>query len=211
MAKGNPFKAKGRIHNITMYTLNGEDVMRMIPAHVYNPKTTGQTNHRTKIRMASKFIKSFDSFIKIGYQATSLDNYSNEARQFMIKNCFNITPAGPVFDFPKVLISRGELPMAEGCDMLVEDKSITITWDASASEGRRRKDDRVMVVFYMDEDGGKCVELDTDARRGDRSVILEVPNHKVPVQVWMFFYNAEEAVGESRKKISNSVWLGEIA
>ncbi|HLO90394.1 MAG TPA: DUF6266 family protein [Lentimicrobium sp.] len=211
MAKGNPFKAKGRINNITMYTLNGENIMRIIPAHVYNPKTTGQTDHRTKIRVASKFLKTINEFIKIGYQDTSLDYPANEARQYVIKNCFNQTPDGPVLDYEKVLISRGEIAKPEGYKLTVEKDLVHIDWQTSPNDNVRRNDDRVKVVmYYFTDNDEKSQLINTPARRKDGTVTLSIPVHSSPVQVWMFFHNAEEKVGESRKNISDSVWLGEI-
>ena len=211
MAKGNPFKAKGRVGNVTCYQLNGEDIMRIIPAHVSNPNTTAQSNHRTKMRLASKFLKTLNDCIKIGYQDTSADYPANEARQYLIKNCFNITPAGPVLDYKKVMISRGEIekPMEHSC--VKDGNTAKISWKTLPGDSVKRQDDRAMVVMFIDQaENSKSVLLSTPARRRDGNVSVEIPAHTVPVQVWMFFYNAEEQVGESRKKISDSVWLGTI-
>ncbi len=211
MAKGNPFKAKGRIGNLVFYNLKGEDLIRVIPANVHNPNTTAQSNHRTKVKLASKFLKTMNEFIKIGYQATSADYPANEARQYLIKNCFNITPAGPVLDYKKVLIARGDIPAPLEYKMSVEANSASISWKTSTRDTVKRQDDRAMVAMFM-EDGEKSTSelMHTPAHRRDGSVTVTIPSHTVPAQIWMFFYNAEEEVGKSRKNISDSVWLGEI-
>lgn len=212
MATGNPYRAKGSIGNLTFYRLKDKDVVRIKPAHVTNPRTTAQTNHRMKIKLASRLLKSMHSFIQIGYQETSLDYPANEARQYVMKNCFDITDNGPVIDYSKVLISRGSIAKPEDISFVSDDDMVEISWKTPAKGDYTNGEDRFMIAMFMDEgEYGKSELIVSPARRNDGTTTAKIPDHSAPVQIWAFFYNAEAAVGESRKKISDSVWIGEIA
>lgn len=211
MATGNPYHAKGSIGNLTFYRLGDKDVIRIKPAHVRNPRTKAQTNHRLKIKLASRLLKSIHSFIQIGYQETSLDYPANEARQYLMKNCFDITDNGPVIDYSKVIISRGSITKPEEIKFVADDDKFEITWKIPVKGDYTNGEDRLMIAMFMDQDiEGKSELVVSPARRKDGIVTANIPDHKAPVQIWIFFYNAEEAVGESRMKISDSVYVGAI-
>lgn len=204
-------RINGSIGNIVHYTLGDKNVMRQKPAYVHNPRTTKQQNHRAKIRESSKFIRSIHTFIKIGYQATSLDYPSNEARQFLIRNCFIETPEGMLLNYPSVPVSRGELKKPEEFGMTTNGTIATITWKSPVKQDFTDGTDKVMIIMYSNETTEGMSWLKSSvAFRADGKAILDIPAHELPIHVWMFFYNAEKAVGESRKKISDSVYLGEL-
>lgn len=204
-------RINGSIGNVVHYTLGDKNVMRHKPAHMHNPKTPKQQNHRAKIILSSRFIKSIHKFIKIGYQATSLDYPSNEARQYLIKNCFIETPAGMALNYPAILVSRGELKMPEDFNMTAEGSTAAITWKTPVKHDYTDGMDKVMIAMFMDEgEEGVTWLKESVAFRADGKATIEIPAHQLPIHAWMFFYNAENATGESRKKISDSVYLGEL-
>jgi len=205
-------RTSGSIGNIVHYTLRGKNVMRLKPGIKNNPRTAKQQNHRAKIRESSKFIRSINSFIKIGYQATPLDYAANEARQFIIKNCFIETPDGVKLNFPSILVSRGELKKPENYSMTVDGTTATITWKKPEKRDYTDGTDKVLIALYSDTppEGSSWLKISV-AFRSDGTATIEIPAHELPIHAWMFFYNAEKATGESKKKISDSVYLGEIA
>lgn len=201
----------GSIGCLLHYSLKGKQVVRHKPAHMTNPKTIGQTNHRMKIKLSSRFIKSIHNFIKIGYQATSLDYPSNEARQYMIKNCFTVTSDGVLMNYPSVAVSRGEIAKPEDFTMSIVVNTAHISWKTPVKGDYTNSEDKVMIVLFNDEGReGISWQLSNVASRQDGNTIFTVPIHTKPVHAWMFYYNPEKAVGEDRKKVSDSVYLGEI-
>lgn len=204
-------RIKGSIGNVVHYNLGDKNIMRLKPGYMHNPRTPKQQNHRAKIRLSGRFNKAMIDFIKIGYQATSLDYPSNEARQYIIKNCFIETPQGMVLDYPSILVSRGELNMPEEFSMTADGSAITVKWKTPVKNDGNDGMDKVMIAMYMDDTPlGQSWLHRSVALRREGTATVPIPPHNSPVHVWMFYYNAEKALGESRKKISDSVYLGEL-
>lgn len=210
MAKKSGNGASGRIGNVIHYTRKGVKCMRIIPAHVSNPRSAAQTNQRNKLGMSSRFLKSLNRFILTGYQATELDTPANEARQHLMRDCFDITDNGPVLDYSRISIARGLIPAPVDCTMTKTGNSTLISW--TPMRGSRSADIKVMIAMYIDEEKeGISQMLSNVAYQKDGSCNVPVPIHSKPVHVWMFFSNADLYPYEHIKKVSNSVYLGEIA
>ncbi|MGE5457520.1 MAG: DUF6266 family protein [Methanococcaceae archaeon] len=197
----------GRVGNVIYYVRKGKKCMRIRPAHVYNPKTVGQTNHRNKLKLSSRFVKALDKFIRTGYQAATVDNAGNEARQHLMKECFVITDQGPVIDFSSVIIARGEIPAPEECTISVDGNMGHITWKPGI--GDRWNYVKVMVAMFIDEGKeGNSQMLSNVAYQKDGSCNVPIPLHTQPVHIWIFFSNPDLCPNEDKGKVSGSVYLG---
>lgn len=74
---------------------------------------------------------------------------------------------------------------------------------------RAFKSDHAVVLLY--DSAGKFDQFTDAALRSDSSVLIEIPKDAIyPLHVWMFFHNPGFNVGESKDKISDSVYLGII-
>lgn len=211
MATGDIYNPKGSIGNLTFYKIGSKNVIRIKPAYVQDCKSEKQLNHRAKIKIASRFTRELYKFIQIGYQATTMDYPSNEARSYLIRNCFDVTPDGPKLLYPLVMISRGNIKKPENCILSIIDGQMQITWEKPEKKDNTNPSDKVMVAMLAEEeDSLNCQQISTTAFRKDGVVSLDIPEHTNPLQIWMFFSNSEAAVGESKDKISDSVWIGEV-
>lgn len=202
----------GDMGGIIYYNRNGKKCMRMRPAHYTDAKTTPQLKHREKISKAARFTKACRKFIDIGYQATDKEVPVNEARSFMIKNCFTEAEPLPILDYSKMLVSRGIIVPPKDAVMVVEGSSVTITWDPTHIKHIfTAATDRVMVLMFTDDcKAGTGHYFRNVAFRGDGKVTIPIPKSTAPLHTWMFFHEPDVATGEHRAKISNSVYLGEI-
>ncbi len=201
----------GTIGNIVHYKRKKKNVMRIKSANVKNPDTPGQRNHRGKIKLSSRFIKSIHSFIKIGYQATNHDSPSNEARQFIIKNCFTNGFDMPVLNYNTIPISRGTIAAPEDCTLTLNGNLAHITWKKPEKVNNVIKNDKVMIAMFIDEGKeGVSQMLSNVAYRTDGEADLQIPVHTTPVHIWMFFYNPDFTAGEDKGKVSDSVYVGVI-
>jgi hypothetical protein len=211
MATGNIFKPRGSIGNLVVYPLGEINVIRTKPAYVNDAKSEKQLIHRAKIKLASRFTKEFYKFIQIGYQETTMDYPSNEARSYLMRNCFDLTPSGPKMLYPLVKISRGNIKKPENCVVSTTDDQMQISWKKPEKKDYTDPSDKVMVALLAEEEDALVShQISTTAFRKDGSVTLDIPAHNNPLQVWMFFSNSDVAVGESKDKISDSVWVGEV-
>lgn len=182
--------------------------MRLKPAHVSNPKTKSQTHHRNKIRMAGRLVKGLRKFIDIGYQATDFDMPMNEARQYMIRNCFSNNNEDTVLDYSKVMIARGELLRPEETTLTIVNNTARVTWKTPVKGDYTNGDDKVMIAMYSDEGYEPLTQmLSNAAYRKAGEVTVSLPIHNQPLHLWMFFYQPDYCAGENRKKISDSVYL----
>lgn len=209
MAIDNGNKISGSIGPIIYYSRNGKKCMRKKPGHVSNPQTPAQEYHRNKLKLSSRFIRSLKGFIELGYQQTSLDTPVNEARQHLMRDAFVKTPEGPVPDYSKIRIARGDLAEPQECLMQVEENQAHITWYTD----RHFWPDNVKVnvaMFIDEESDGISHMLNNVAYQNTGSCTVQIPLHNKPVNIWLFFYYPDLCADESRKKVSNSVFLGVI-
>lgn len=208
MATDNGNGASGSLGPIIYYMRNGKKYMRTKPGHVHNPKTQGQTHHRTKIRLAARLVKALRKFIDIGYQATDLDMPMNEARQYIIRNCFNSDVENTTLDYSKVRISRGELPPPQDSTLSIEGNTARITWKTPVKGDYTKGDDKVMIAMFIDEGEAGISKMESGiAKRSDGSCTISLPEHTAPIHIWMFFYQPDLCPGESMRKVSESVYL----
>lgn len=212
----------GKVGPTVSYQLNGKDVVRVIGIYP-DPQSPAQLKNREKMRLTSRFIRAIHSIIKTGYQKTSIDYPSNEARQYLMKNCFTDVDGNPELIYENIKVARGEIQPPEETTMTVFEtpnepinsllKTATITWKTpSAGESILKPHDEVVIVMFADSgDKGVSWSHKKIADRIDGTVSINVPKCDQPIHFWMFFYNDEAANGESRKKISDSVYLGVVS
>lgn len=200
--------ASGSLGPVIYYMRKGKRCMRSKPAHMSNPNTVGQKNHRDKLKLSGRIIKALRKFIDIGFQATELDMPMNEARQYMIKNCFYIEQENTVLDYSKVLISRGELKAPEEATLSLDGNTANITWKVPVKGDYTKGDDKLMVAMFIDEGiDGVSQMLHNVALRSDGKCSVPVPIHTGPLHIWIFFSQPDYCAGESRKKVSDSVYF----
>lgn len=203
------------IHNslgsVVYYTRKGKKIMRLKSATFTDAQTPNQLKHRQKMRLAGQFTSSCKRFLTIGFQDApdSMDNPSNEARSYIIKNCFDTTGDQPILDYSKVPISRGYIQRPEIISTSVEGQKLVFNWRVPYKGEEVNTDDRVMVMVYSDYGIGNKAHFFFDvATRGDGTATIQFPFSTEPIHAWVFFHNPNAATGESKKKISDSVYLG---
>lgn len=207
--RGNGFE--GPIGDTIYYVVKGQKRARLKPAHVRNPKTPKQLNHRFKIRMTGRFLRSILPFIRVGFQATEMDSQYNEAASYMLRNCFMLVDKKMEVNYKSIMISRGEIKPPANVSMLVDVNNVTISWKLPVPKDRTNPEDKVQIALFCDEgESGLSWLHKSVAKRGDGTVTIAVVPQQKPIHAWMFFYNPDINIGEDKKKISNSVYLGEI-
>lgn len=202
----------GILGSLVFYVRNGVQCSRVRTASFTDAKTANQLAHREKMRKTARFVKNSIKVIRIGYQQASSDSASNEIRSFIMKNCFVKVPGEPlpVLDFSKIMVSRGLISPPRNTTFSTEGKMATITWEnVKLNDELSKSFDKLVVVLYG-ESGilGYSNSFDDLAVRKEMTATFEIPKHTFPWHVWIFFSNSDNAVGESRRKISDSVYLG---
>ncbi|WP_262245136.1 DUF6266 family protein [Parapedobacter soli] len=142
----------GKVGTVVGYTLNGQQVMRMVGRRK-RPFTALELLNQAKMRAVSKFLAPIKPFVKFGYQREappgSRVGAFQLAQSYVWKNAIVVNDGGEVFVDPaKVLISRGTLAPPLNATVELEDTRFTIRWEQSDGA---RGDDRLMFLLY---DGG---------------------------------------------------------
>lgn len=202
----------GSLGNVVHYMRKGKQCARMKTANFHDAQTPQQLAHRAKMKLTAKMVRVCLRAIQIGYQASDKDSPSNEFRSFVMKNCFVTGDQLPYIDHSKVMLSRGCLVPPRKTALTFENSKATVTWENEKFDGELLDlNDKVMIVMYRED--SQSVDsrfLHNTWSRSDKTVTFTIEKHNTPWHLWMFFHNAEKAVGESRKKISDSVYLGKI-
>jgi len=201
----------GSLGPVVYYFRKGKKCMRTKTQDFHDAATPTQLKHREKIRRSAQFLRTSIKAINIGYQDTDKDSPSNEARSFLVKNCFIETASLPVLDFSKVMVSRGFITAPQNSIISKDDKSLVITWDVPKKGEKLNVEDDANIVMYSDDSKeGTMHFLRNVALRKDGAVTLPIPYRTAPLHIWMFFSCSDALTKESKSKISDSVYLGEI-
>jgi len=203
------------IHNslgsVVHYNRKGKKVMRLKPANYVDPKSPKQLFHREKVRLAGQFTATCKRFLNIGYQDApeAMDNSSNEARSYILKNCFDTSGELPALDYSIIPISRGLIAAPVITSVTTENGLLTITWKTPVKGDGTRGNDRVMIMFYTSTGAEAFSYYYPDvATRSAGSVSVAIPTSSSTLHCWVFFHNPNVEVGESRSKVSGSVYVG---
>ncbi len=221
MAIDNGNGVTGPFGNASFYVRKKKKIIRAKPEHYSDANSPAQQFQRTKLKLTSRFVNSLKSTIKTGYQATDedrYDNYSNEIRQNILKTCFVNVDDQPVLLYEKIKISRGDIKAPEDCTMQIAEipdskgmKMATITWKKPEESDVENKSDKVVIATFSDIGiYGESATHSNLAERKDGTVMIPITRSNAPVNIWMFFQNNDAATGESKLKISDSVYLGEV-
>lgn len=210
MARINDDGLHGMLGPLITYVRKGKRVVRTKPASFTDAETPRQLKHREKIRLAGIFTKTSKKFITIGYQQATIDSPSNEARSFIIKNCFVDADPLPYLDYSKVLISRGTIQKPLDALAIIKDNEVQVTWNNQRIPGIfTDMQDNVMIMMYcIIENEGYSYFFPNIAKRIDGTATVKIPRNDLPLHIWMFYNNSDVATFESKNKISDSVYLG---
>lgn len=186
--------------------------MRLKPANYRDPQSPKQLIHREKMRLASRFTATCKRFIYIGYQdcQSGMETPVNEARSYIMKNCFDTSGVLPVMVYSKIPISRGLITPPDIKSISAQNGMLIITWAVPVKGDGTRGNDQVMIMFYTSTGAEAFSYFYQDvATRSAGTVSVAIPTSSSPMHCWMFFHNPNAAVGESRERVSGSVYVGE--
>jgi hypothetical protein len=181
------------------------------PTNAQSPKLSLTPNAELvegKIKIGGKFIKSLDKFIKIGYQASEFDTQANEAMSYLLKNCFIVEEEKTKLDYSTFPLSRGEMTAPEKCTLTISENTVLVTWEYLANPWFSKGEDKLMVALHVEDDKKSYSQIQTNvAYREAGRASFPIPITDKEVHLWLFFHNSDNAVGESRKNISDSVYF----
>lgn len=135
----------GKLGDKIYYTWHGRQCERSMPTHVANPQTPEQQSHRNAFATISKLSSYFKGAHLIGLHWISVREHNSTYALFrkLNKDCF--TPDGDI-DYPRIVVSKGSVPMVSITSAVIEDGCLTVNFDSHAYEGAAT--DRLFLFVY---------------------------------------------------------------
>ncbi len=198
----------GKLGPTVTSVVNGVEVTRTQNSHPHDPFTIKQRIQRSKMKFASRFLRTLKLTIIAGYQGTTFDNPYNEAKSSICMNAFRVEGTKITVLYENILVSRGLLAKGEECNLAPDGDSYTITWKIPARKSGISLNDNVNLVMYSDVSDGQQWHEFSVARRSAGTLTGKIPKSDMPVHFWIFFHNGDMTAKPSKSNISDSVYLG---
>ncbi len=194
----------GKVGNLVYYNLKGKNVVRKV-GYSSKPPTPAKLANYQKMKVVNEFLRPILGFINVGFElavAGTLKNPHNEALSYNKKFAMQGEYPNISMDYPKALVSMGDLEPAENAAVALHPDGIEFTWYMPADIEWNRKNDRAMLLLYFPDDNSCISVLIGATRAACRDFISLAPAYLTkPVQAYMAFASAD------RKSMSNSVWV----
>lgn len=119
----------GKLGNKILYTWHGRQCERAMPTHVANPQTEAQQSHRSNFALISKLSSYLKDAHLVGLHRQALREKNSTYALFrkLNKDCF--TSDGLV-NLPRIIVSKGSVPMVDITDAKIENGVLTVTFDS---------------------------------------------------------------------------------
>lgn len=198
----------GLVGNLVLANYKGTQVVKQRPTNT-KPPTAAQIKQRNKMRVVNAFIKNIKPVIYVGYQESAKLSGYNECVSELLSNALQVDNGIYSINYPEVKISRGLLPAPMIESVEINGNAIAISWNKSIRDGKSRKNDEAFVLVKDEGENSKpfeCIGLRTDGEG-----VVNIPKEMSrPCHVWIFFSNPKMFPYESKKKVSDSVYLGKF-
>jgi hypothetical protein len=198
----------GKVGAVVGYKWNDINVMRGKPTfkkkRVYSEK---QLKNQAQFGIAAVFGNSLTKLLNITFHDYAIKKTGrNAAISYIIKRAIKSTPTGLELDYEKIVISRGDLPGAEGATASTgPDSAITFSWTNNTDSRYAKAGDRAIIVLYCPQ-LKKSLYTISEATRSSSSIILTAPGFRGhTVHSWIGFITANE------KEKADSVYTGALA
>lgn len=197
----------GKIGPVVGATNRGVDYMRSLPEKITKPASVVQQNRRVIFALVVGWLRPLQKLINIGYQVyTGTKTPMNGAVSYHIKEAVVKDGTGFSIDFPKAILSRGELLVSLIRSVLLQiDSTLYIAWENGPFSAFCNASDLANFVIY-NVNKQKFVVFKNVAARSDQAVTLKLPRGYAEgvLHGWMHYVN------EKGDQVSTSVYMGQL-
>ena len=166
----------GRVGTVVGGSWKSINYMRALATSISNPNTAKQKNQRSKFAMSINFLHSLVPYVRVGYRPYAINKSAyNAAMSYMLQNAFNGFDDELVFDYQRVMVSRGHLMMVGNATVSLNGDVLTFTWADNSGSGDAQATDVAMPLVYNKE-RRLAVYSTNGATRRDASVQLTMPS-----------------------------------
>ena len=197
----------GKVGTVVGSSWNGIDYMRSLPKPTNRTPTDAQLQQRVKMALAVGFLKPISPLLTQGFKRVAVNSTAfNVATSHFVKEVISGTYPDYTIDYPKVLISRGEL--TGPWNALAEPTMATevrISWSNNAGSGNAKGTDKAVLMIY-NPTKNQFVYLLDGPDRSQAATTLAMPEgfSGDEVHVYMGFISLD------KKIVSTSVYAGSV-
>jgi hypothetical protein len=140
----------GKVGNVVGTRWRGKNVMRSLPQRGNYTPTAKQEEQRQKFKTVIGFLRPIVEVLTLYFGNPQGDkSRSNLATSYHLKNAVVSSPLGMVMDYPKVLISKGDLRGIDGGTLTAgAAQTLVFGWQDNSGQGKATATDALMVVVY---------------------------------------------------------------
>ncbi len=195
---------QGRVGNTIGYYWRGKWCMRALPAQYKDARTESQVAQRNLFKLTVGFASHARQVIYAGLKAESVRHNLTESNYFMRinKGCFALVDNQLAVDYESLQLSDGPVaPVAFNAPQLIDETTVSITFDKNPLHRSTKSDDMVRLVAYCPELG----DFDISAPAYRRGKQLEMKLHEFwagrEVHLWGF-------VTDNAGRASQTLYIG---
>lgn len=204
-------ETKGRIGDTVNYRLKNKTVVRII-GETAKPPTKNQLIVRMGMTVTVKFLKAISPFINVGFELEA-NKFGMYAQNKAISYNKTMALMGEYpdieIDYPKVLVSMGNLRGLADLSTELTPNGIKFKWDPQHWMGWPRCNDQTMLLaFFPDINPLEGSRNAYYVLSGDRRLVgndfLIIPFELITQRMEIYV----SVISDDRKSISNSQYLG---
>lgn len=145
----------GKVGSVVGYELNGQTVIRSLPAIVKKPPTELMLINRKRLKAVSQFLKYIKKPISFGYKNMapkgSRVGTFQSAQSYLLNNSIDYdADNNPYVNPEKVMVFRGDMPPPQLIHVTIKDNKLYIEWNKEACKGEHPS--AVLVLAYVIKD-----------------------------------------------------------
>jgi hypothetical protein len=197
----------GKVGPVVGASWRGKDVMRSLPRKTTRVATATQLLQREKFTMVSDFLTPLNNVVGRYFGSNTGDKTRrNQAMSYLMREAINYVDPNLVWDFSKVLISRGDLlGLSAASTSAVTAQSVDVTWTDNSGQGDAETTDKLVVVLYEETTKTILHSLNAGLRnQGSSNVVVPAYLTGLTVHAWATFAASND------KLYATSQYLGTV-
>ena len=204
----------GKIGNVVGATWKGQNVMKILPATVSNPRTPAQQAVRSRFALMGHFLSTQRRLVSVGFKAYAETTTSfNAAMKYNLANAIEGEYPDQSIDFSKLKLSLGQLPVPSGMQAAVTSSlEFSLTWTDNSNMELASASDLLMIGVY-DAETGSGYTLSGSFKRSDANGVITLPDNWAnrTVEVFVFMVSTL-TTGEinTKEMVSDTLYLGSL-
>ena len=197
----------GKVGPVVGASWRGKDVLRSLPRKGNRVATETQLLQREKFTMVTEFLTPLNSVVGRYFGNNTGDKTRrNQAMSYLLKEAVTYVAPDLVWEFNKVLISRGDLLGLNTANASAgTGSSVDITWTDNSGQGDAETTDKLVVVLYEETTKTTVHSLNAGLRNQETAnVVVPAFLTGLTVQVWATFASSND------KLYATSQYLGTV-